>query len=546
MVKLIQKVGYIRSGGAGGYLKYIATRKGVELQHSDAPVTQNQQKLIAQLLRDFPDAKNSFEYADYQAAPTAQNASAFIASAIDSNAQTFTQSDGYLQYIATRPRAEQHGGHGLFGRQERVELDTALHELEQHDGPVWTVIYSLRREDATRLQFDSAASWRTLLMAHQSELADAVKIPADALHWYAAFHDEGMHPHIHMMLWSDAPKQGYLSRDGVLAMRSKLTNSIFKDELTQLYQQKDISYQELTAAARSTMGELIQSMNTGLCDSPQLAAQLMQLARRLDTVTGKKKYGYLPKDAKLMVNTIVDTLAQLPEVAQCYQAWNRLRDELESYYKETPRLHLPLSEQKEFRNIKNIIVQEAELLRQGAITFDDEQTSVVQDAPPDTKQNNSIVNDSATRSYRRAKQTLEEGQDIASAMPHLHAAAERGNADAQYVLGKCYLLGQGVEQDSEQAESWFTRAADQGNSYARFALAHFGQAQLLPALLSVTRLLHHMSRVFQNNAMPPANPAGIRMDSKRRRELMRRRGVLGQQPDDHELDQTPNLTMRKS
>lgn len=114
-----------------------------------------------------------------------------------------------MKYIAQRPGAEKHGEHGLFGQQNSVDLNAALNELQSHQGNVWTIIYSLRREDAARLGYDSAAGWRSLLLAHQTQLAEAMKIPPNQLHWYAAYHDAGHHPHIHMMIWADDPKQGY-------------------------------------------------------------------------------------------------------------------------------------------------------------------------------------------------------------------------------------------------------------------------------------------------------------------------------------------------
>lgn len=226
-------------------MKYIATREGVEKLHGTGPPTQKQVQLIQKLLKDFPDSKELFEYADYISAPTVASASAFITMALDANIHTMQPGDGYMKYIAQRPGAEKHGEHGLFGQQNSVDLNAALNELQSHQGNVWTIIYSLRREDAARLGYDSAAGWRSLLLAHQTQLAEAMKIPPNQLHWYAAYHDAGHHPHIHMMIWADDPKQGYLSKQGIAAMRSILTNAIFKDELKDLYVKKDVSYLSL-------------------------------------------------------------------------------------------------------------------------------------------------------------------------------------------------------------------------------------------------------------------------------------------------------------
>ena len=370
MVKLIQKSGFINTGKSGGYMKYIATRKGVEKLTGNGPATKKQERLIQKLLRDFPDSKDSFEYEDYKKSPSAGNASLFISAAVDQNAHTIEPGSGYMKYISDRHGVEKKGQHGLFGSTASVDLSSALEELEQHDGRVWTLIYSLRREDAARLGYDNAAAWRTLLIAHQAEMAEAMKIPLDKLRWYAAYHDAGHHPHIHMMLWSDDPKQGFLTKQGITKMRSKLTNAIFKDEMLNLYQKKDVSYKEVTAAAREVLKKSLRQMAGADCNDPIIAQKLLELSRELESASGKKVYGYLKKPLKALVDSIVDELEKQPEVARYYDAWNKLRDELESYYKDTPREHLPLSQQKEFRAIKNAVVQEAVQLgadlRQGA------------------------------------------------------------------------------------------------------------------------------------------------------------------------------------
>ena len=228
MTGLVQKSGFIKPGKAAGYIKYIATRDGVE-----------------------------------KIGP-----------------------EGYMEYMATRP-----GSHGLFSSQPDTDLNAVMKEVEQHAGTVWTLIYSLHREDAARLGYDNAASWRQLIKAHEVELANAMKIPPERFRWCAAYHDEGEHPHIHMTVWSDDPAQGFLTPDGIKAMRSALTNSIFQDELYSLYQRKDISYRELTAQARASMRELVRQMEDTVCDSPIIESQMLQLARELKTVSGGRHRG---------------------------------------------------------------------------------------------------------------------------------------------------------------------------------------------------------------------------------------------------------------
>ena len=308
MSKLIQKAGFLNPKRAGRYMNYIATRDGVEL--------------------------------------------------LDENADSI-----YMRYIATRPRAEKHGEHGLLGAEDAGDLEKTMDELKEHEGNVWTIIYSLRREDAARLGYDNAASWRALLRSKQADFAEAMQIPPLQLRWYAAFHDEGDHPHIHMMLWSDDPKYGFLRKDKLLHLQSVLTNMIYADELKEVYVQKDIAYKDVTEAARAAMRRIIDQLESVENPPESIQKKLLELALELRTVSGKKQYGYLKKPLKDKVDSIVDELEKLPEVAAYYAVWNDLRDTLEGYYKSKPRQHNPLSQQKEFRAIKNAIIQEAERLR---------------------------------------------------------------------------------------------------------------------------------------------------------------------------------------
>lgn len=643
MAKLVQKSGYIKSGKASGYMRYIATREGVEKLAGNGAVTKGQRELIQKLLTDFPDAVELFEYEDYCKTPTLGTASAFISMALDANFHEMDSESGYMQYIATRPRVQKRGGHGLFSSATAVDLTSAMSELEAHEGNVWTIIYSLRREDAVRLEYDNADAWRTLLMENAPTLAKSMKISLDNFHWYAAFHDEGHHPHIHMMVWSDDPKEGFLTKNGIAAMRSKLTNAIFRDEMQQIYERKDVAYSDLVAAAQNAMREMISRMQRQVCDSPIIEDNMHQLVQALETTTGKKQYGYLKKPLKQLVDTTVDMLAELPEVSECYEVWNQIHEELnECYGHSTPWERIPLSQRKEFRKIKNDIIREAENIRLGLPTFEDER---MQDEPEPENQKEEhqsySVYEQAQR-YRAAKAVLqdiyaldaehaeavkaleqlwEEGytvaahqlgkfyrddlstlrdhekaeewfrhsaeagndfseyalgkllltqkrweealgwlgkaadhgnqfaryrlgkiylagesvpKDVAKALAYLTASADQGNQFAQYTLGKLYLLGRDVPPDREQAREWLIRAAAQGNEYARFFLDHFDQFRDPSVMLAASKLLHHMSRIFQNNSIPPVNPAGIRIDSKRRRRLMEKRMAMGHKADDHE------------
>ena len=469
MARLIQKTGFISRKSAGGYMKYIATREGVEVLTGKGPATEKQKEMVAKLLKDFPDVRDSFEYEDYKQAPTLHTASALISAALDSHMQNLQSENGYLKYIATRPGAEKHGAHGLFGRQENTNLTAAMHDLTAHNGNVWTIIYSLHREDAERLGYNNAAAWRKLLVSQQNKFAEAFHVPVSALHWYAAYHDADTHPHIHMMIWTD--QETVLKRDAVVKLRSAMTNSIFQAELENLYIRKDAAYKDVTEAARAVMHDLVDRMETVSELPVSIQQKLLELATELRTVGGKKQYGYLKKPLKDKVDSIVDELEKLPEVAAYYSVWNGLRDTLEGYYKNRPRQHNPLSQQKEFRAIKNAIIQEAERLRQQmeqARTASEQKSS--QDEEPST----------------------EKTSTEASANPTL---------------------------------------ADENTSSPTSCSARLPSEYLLN---STVRLFHQMGQIFRDNAAPSSNPMGIRVDSKRRKKLMQKRLAMGHKQDDHE------------
>ena len=450
-------------------MKYIATREGVEVLNGKGPATEKQKEMVTKLLKDFPDMRDSFEYEDYKQAPTLHTASALISAALDSHMQNLQSENGYLKYIATRLGAEKHGAHGLFGRQENTNLTAAMHDLTAHNGNVWTIIYSLHREDAERLGYNNAAAWRKLLVSHQNKFAEAFHVPASALHWYAAYHDADTHPHIHMMIWTD--QETVLKRDAVVKLRSVMTNSIFQAELENLYIRKDAAYKDVTEAARTAMHGLVDRLESIENPPESIQQKMLELALELRMVGGKKQYAYLKKPLKDKVDSIVDELETLPEVAAYYSVWNGLRDTLEGYYKNRPRQHNPLSQQKEFRAIKNAIIQEAERLRQ----------------------------------------QMEQAQTASEQKPSQEAEAPSGETSAD--------------------TSANPTLANENTSFTPSRPAQLPTEYLLN---STIRLFHQMGQIFRDNAAPPSNPMGIRIDSKRRKKLMQKRLAMGHKQDDHE------------
>ena len=643
MARLILKSPYLqcdRNHPVSGYLQYIGTRERVELLPDDRPPTRKQEQLITKLVKDFPDAQKLDEYSDYEAKPTKANASAFITRALEENWAQVQQSDGYMKYIATRPRAERLGDHGLFGDEDGVDLTKAMEELDQYTGNVWTHILSLKREDAARLGYDNAKAWMNLLRANRNDIAAAINISPGNFRWYAAFHDEGDHPHVHMMAWSTQPSEAYLTREGIRNIKSTLTNQIFRQEMLHTYEQKSQSRDELVREARRAIRKLTQEMARSVCTEPAIEQKMAQLAGQLETVKGKKSYGYLPKSVKKTVDEVVDRLEEIPAVKACYEQWCALQSEVDSYYHDKPREKKKLFQEKEFRQIKNAVVQEAERIRLGEITFEDADLTS-HDEPEQLRgesydcwelrralQNNSLPladrdrvaeelerlaergdthaqylmgqlyrdgpllipdsqkakdwftqaaehglseaqyalgklllsedmevrdpeegirwlkeaaeNGSQWATYRLGKEYLTGDavtKDISRAAKRFTRSAEAGNQYAQYMLGKLYLMGQGVPQDQGQAMEWFSRSAAQGNQYAQFFLERQNDLRPPSVMLAATRLLYHMSRIFEDHALPQSN-AGLHVDRKLRRKIQEKKIALGHKPDDHEEEQT--------
>ncbi len=459
MARLIIKSPYFKGGGSSaknavGYLRYIATRERVELLPDDRPPTHKQEQLIKKLTKDFPESKMSAQYLEYTEEPTKYHASEFISSALENHWPEVSRSEVYMKYIATRPRAEQLGRHGLFGDEDIVDLEKAMTELSEYSGNVWTHIISLKREDAERLGYDNAKAWRNLLRTHRNEIASAMNIPPQDFRWYAAFHDEGCHPHIHMMAWSVKPGQAYLNQEGIRKIKSELTRDIFQGELLHLYEEKSASRDELVRQSRKALLELTKRMRLEFCDSPVLEAKMLELAKSLEAVKGKKVYGYLKKSVKAQVDAIVDELAKLQEVEECYELWWRIQCQVEDVYSERERMRPPLSQVKEFRAIKNAVIHEAERIRRGAFSFEDK--GIQQDDEPEEFADSSYGYWTLRTMICNEALPLEERDDAVAEMERL---AESGDRNAQYLMGKLLRDGPLLIPDTMKAQYWFERAA---------------------------------------------------------------------------------------
>lgn len=535
MPRLIFKCPYIQGGSKkaaahlSNYVRYMATREGAQRlpeQTVQLPATKKQRQMVERILRDFPLSRGTFEYEDYAAAPTRGNASEFISRALEDNYDRAAKKENYVQYIAGRPRAQRTGAHALFtGSDESLTLTQVAEEVAHHPGNVWLPILSLRREDAARLGYDDAERWKSLLTGYAMEMAQAMKIPWEQFRWYAAFHDEGHHPHVHMVCYSADGRSGYLTKEGITQIKSDLVGEIFRQDLTELYRQQTQRRDALNRDAQAVMRELIHRMEEGAVDNPRIEELMTHLADRLRFLSGKKQYGYLKAPLKAVVDEIVDELARDPRVAQAYDLWYEMREAVLRTYKNDLPERLPLSRQKEFKPIKNMVIREAVQLgelrqifhpedraedalpeQEGADGPQQEPEAVGKERPP----NSGAPRTSWEQMYRRAQAILKDpkaapeqtaqavelltkaaehrncsaaftlGQlylsgttlprDPAAAVRWLEHAAEGGNQHAQYRLGKLLLQGEDVPKDADEAVRWLKASAEQGNQYAQYAL----------------------------------------------------------------------------
>lgn len=631
MPRIIFKCPYLKGGTKSAshlnnYVRYMATREGAQHLSPDltqCPATPSQKQLVERLLQDFPLSRGLFEYEDYVAAPTQGNASEFITRALEDNADQIAKRENYVDYIASRPRAQRRGNHALFTDTDApLVLSQIAGAVAHHPGNIWLPIISLRREDAARLGYDDAAQWRELLTGFAPEMAEAMKIPVEQFRWYAAFHDEAHHPHLHMVCFSADGKSGYLNTDGIEKIKASLAKEIFRQELHELYGQQTLRRNALTQDARELLRQITEQMQNGTLENPRIEQLMVHLSEQLKSAKGKKQYGYLKAPLKSVVDEIVDELQKDARISQAYALWYDLRDEvLRTYRKDLPK-RLPLSRQKEFRQIHNLVIQEAVRLGEIGAVFPplepDEpeipspewQTLTAVDTPPEQAQplleqltraaeagqapaqytlgrlyrDGGPVEKNHLRSviwltqaakqgdrramyalgklyleeddlpaamrwfrqsaelghtlaqYRLGKLLLESGDAgrNAEAVRWLTEAAEHGDQYAQYALGKLYLLGRQAPPDHEAAVRWLEQSAAQGNEAARATPEWMKHLRSPSVLSAATRLLHHMSRIFQEQSTS-GSIASIRFtDSKLRQRIREKKIAMGHKPDDHE------------
>lgn len=342
--------------------KYISTREGVELLKDtdrSLPATKQQKDFISRLLKMFPDTREMPEYEDYKAECSQKNAAELISQVQENYAYLLDKRENYIDYVANRPGVKKLGEHGLWNADGKVPmLQNAVDEVAHHQGNVWTPVIAIQRSDAERLGYDSADSWRALICSELDQIAKAYKILPSHLKWYAAFHEKERSVHVHLVIFSTDPNEGYLTKPAILELRSALTQQIFKDDLKNIYVQQTAYRDQLHENMLEVIESLIQKMQSGEISNPKIELLITELAERLQNYSGKKVYGYLPPATKRIVDAIVDELASDERVAEAYSLWQDMRDEVFSFYSKAKPARVPLSQQKEFKPVRNMVIRE--------------------------------------------------------------------------------------------------------------------------------------------------------------------------------------------
>ena len=348
-----------KKGGAGGLLKYMGTREGVEklpLSQAKVPATKRQKSLIDTVLKRIPETVHYSEYQEFLKAGTKGAANDFL-NAVNQQNEEAEKIGKLVNYMAERPGVVKLGKHGLFSQtDDPIDLDKAAEEVGGHEGYIWTHIVSLHREDAERLGYNNAESWKSLVRRNVTTIAEAHRIPLSDLQWYAAFHDTGHHPHIHLMVYSKG-QEGYLSKQSIDSLRSTFGNDIFQQEQYHLFQLQTGLREDIKEKSEQKIQDLIAQAEAESAPSEELQFLFVKLRKQLDQHKGKKVYGYLPKPIKATVNEIVTYLSTEPSIEELYKEWNKVNREKLSLYYENKDPTVPLVDNKEFRSIKNMIIQ---------------------------------------------------------------------------------------------------------------------------------------------------------------------------------------------
>lgn len=486
----------------GQLVEYCGTRETVALNISektrDLPATEKQIETIEEFALALGDEyKNTLEYDDYIKAPTRINASELISRMselimMNNSGYDFDEAANLIEYAAKRPGAIKVGDHGLFSSYEDVDLQQAKEEISTHQGNIWTHIFSLRREDADFLGYDSQKPWRSLVMSHIDDIAKAHRIKPENLRWYGAMHNTAHHPHIHLFVYSTDPKEGFLNKEDISNLKSRFANDIFKDELIPIFKQKDEYQKQLEFKVKDVLNELLQNPEASFNDG-----KLNEIANKMLTLSqaykGSAKYGYQTKEVKALVDNIQHLLiSENPVLSELYAQWCEQQFNIEQIYIKDPNKDYPIENNSSFITVKNHILRQAQAIRDGVTqpenSFEAVKTKIENDNTEefthktvDYNSTSDYVNKYSkkhpehiflsaeptspeTKSMLTPDFIFESDNDTVKDFKSLYILAnDLSTRDGEICrkLADCYNYGKGVEKDISQAVMWYGISADQ-------------------------------------------------------------------------------------
>lgn len=485
MAKIILKWRYYKANDPShskNYVNYIATREGVEKCDESwklLPITTEQERFIKKMLTDFPSGKETDEYKKYLSSPNRFTASRLISVTIDDNIDSLSTNENYMKYIALRPHVEKQSTHGLFTQEDiPINLNQIANEVANHQGIVWRTIISLSREDATRLHYDNASAWKNLIRNQTETLAKSMGIPITDLRWYAAFHNEGHHPHVHLVSYSIG-KNPYMTLEQLEKLKASFAHEIFKNDFMETYQRQTSKRDELRATSKHQIEEIMSNINNGVYKNEKIEQMLFELASKLKAHKGKVVYGYLNSKVKNIVNTIVDEIAKDEKISELYDLWYKEREEILKTYTDHLPKRVPLSQNDEFKSIRNAIIKEVLIF----LVEKDIIHEAANDEPllinPNDKDEESRESGKAKNNnlkwelYKNAKLLLDKHSKDYNpllAVKKLEESANLGCGIAKYKLGKLFLTDEHSQKNIEQALKWLESSAEEKNPYAEYLL----------------------------------------------------------------------------
>ena len=493
MPKLIVTSRYLKSGSSknmSNYVKYIATRPGAvknEIERKSLSVTDNQKHLIDSLLKDFPEGKDMYEYEDYIHSPNQATASKLIEELIERNSDRITNKENYVGYLGKRPGVVKLGEHGLFSQEDKpIDLKAVAKEIANHKGNVWTHVVSLRRDNAEQTGYTDLNSWRELIKRKIPVITEASKIDLNNLKWYAAFHDKETNPHVHIIVYSTDPREGFLTNKGIEKIRSAFANDIYHDELYNLYGRQTALRDDLKKESAELMHQLASKISKGDNSTEELKKSILTLSQQLQSCKGRKYYKFLPPETKKTVDDIFKQLCLNPSVQKMYKLWCEMEQQKHDVYSSAKVEFPPLVDNPAFYSVKNMIIKtvsEMDTIQNDPINFTPPEPSdddsgddfsseiILEPAPiPDEFMDSGEVIETVnlhyflkwSKEYKAAYEKIYDknsrADDFINAERLLVSEAENGNVLALFDLGKLYATDKLGEKDDAKSNQYYAEA----------------------------------------------------------------------------------------